>query len=180
MSVRERLLPRRGDSGVVVEPMRRKHVPAILPIERVSYPKPWSENVFISELQLAARGDRCYLVALDGKTLVGYAGMMYAVDEAHVTNIAVAPSQQRRGFATRLLAELSWVAIEHGSAAMTLEVRVSNHAAQSLYARLGFAPAGVRQRYYENAEDAIVMWCHDIASEQHRTRLRELCPEAAR
>ena len=180
MSVRERLLPRRGDSGVAVEPMRRKHIAAILPIEHVSYPKPWSENVFISELQLVARGDRYYLIAREGNRLVGYAGMMYAVDEAHVTNIAVAPSQQRRGFATRLLAELSWVAIEHGSAAMTLEVRVSNSAAQSLYAKFGFAPAGLRQHYYENAEDAIVMWCHDIASEHHRARLREQCPEAAR
>jgi ribosomal-protein-alanine N-acetyltransferase len=180
MSVRERLLPRRSGGGVVIEPMRKKHVPSILPIERVSYPKPWSEHVFASELQLAARGERCYLVALEDNDVVAYAGMLYAVDEAHVTNIAAAPAHQRRGLATRLLAELSWIAIEHGSTAMTLEVRVSNTAAQSLYAKFGFTPAGVRQRYYENTEDAIVMWCHDLPSEKHRARLRELCPEAAR
>ena len=50
---------------------------------------------------------------------------------------------------------------------MTLEVRASNTGAQALYRRFGFVPAGVRQRYYENTEDAIVMWCHDIADGEY-------------
>jgi len=40
-------------------------------------------------------------------------------------------------------------------------------------------PAGVRQRYYENTEDAIVMWCHDIAQPEYRQRLTALSPGAA-
>ena len=59
-------------------------------------------------------------------------------------------------------------------------MRVSNTGAQALYRAFGFAPAGVRKKYYENVEDAIVMWCHDIAEPEYRDRLRELCPEAAR
>jgi hypothetical protein len=62
--------------------------------------------------------------------------------------------------------------------ALTLEVRSSNVGAQALYRRFGFAPVGVRQKYYENTEDAIVMWCHDIAEPPYRDRLHELCPEA--
>ena len=31
----------------------------------------------------------------------------------------------------------------------------------------GFGPAGVRKRYYENTEDAIVMWCHDIRASEY-------------
>jgi GNAT superfamily N-acetyltransferase len=50
--------------------------------------------------------------------------------------------------------------------------------AQKLYKRFGFARVGVRKNYYENVEDAIVMWCHDIAAEPYRLRLAELCPEA--
>ena len=72
------------------------------------------------------------------------------------------------GIGTRLLAELAWAAIERGCAAMTLEVRVTNVGAQELYRRFGFAPAGVRKRYYENTEDAIVMWCHDIDTPELR------------
>jgi ribosomal-protein-alanine N-acetyltransferase len=59
-------------------------------------------------------------------------------------------------------------------------VRVSNTGAQSLYERFGFEPAGVRKKYYENTEDAIVMWRHGILEQAYRDRLRELCPEAWR
>ena len=61
---------------------------------------------------------------------------------------------------------------------MTLEVRVSNTGAQALYRSFGFVPAGVRQRYYENTEDAIVMWCHDIAELPFRQRLSLLSPDS--
>ena len=179
MSVLGRLL-RRDSDEVVIETMRRKHVATIMPIERRSYPRPWSTNVFASELELARRGERTYLVARLGAEVIGYAGAMYALEDAHVTNIAVAPEHRRSGVATRLLAELTWIAIERGCTAQTLEVRVSNTAAQEMYRTFGFVPAGVRQRYYENVEDAIVMWCTDIAGESHAARLRELCPEAVR
>lgn len=179
MSVLDRLL-RRGAADVVVEPMRRRHLAAVMPIEDVSYPKPWGQTVFAGELEQARRGERTYLVARRHGRLLGYGGMMYAVDDAHVTNIAVNPDERRTGVGTRLLAELAWVAVERGCTALTLEVRVSNVGAQALYRRFGFAPAGVRQRYYENSEDAIVMWCHDIQSDEYRRRLAELSPEAAR
>jgi ribosomal-protein-alanine N-acetyltransferase len=148
-------------------------------IERVSYPKPWSQNVFQSELELARSGDRHYVVARVGGVVVGYAGLMFVVGDAHVTNIAVAVDRQRSGVATRLLATLAWEAINRGCEAMTLEVRVSNIGAQALYRSFGFVPAGVRQRYYENTEDAIVMWCHDIGEASYRQRLTSLCPESA-
>ena len=76
--------------------------------------------------------------------------------------MAVEPTQQRTGVATALLVVLAEAAIEHGCSALTLEVRVSSVGAQELYRRFGFNPAGVRARYYENTEDAIVMWCNDI------------------
>ncbi len=180
MSVLSRLLGKADDEGITIEPMRRKHLAALMPIEQASYPKPWSVNVFNSELEMMRRGERTYLVAMHGRTLLGYAGVLYAADDAHVTNIAVGSPHQRRGVATRLLAELAWAAIERGSTGMTLEVRVSNLGAQALYSRFGFESAGIRKNYYENVEDAIVMWRHGIRDATYRARLRELCPEAAR
>jgi ribosomal-protein-alanine N-acetyltransferase len=76
--------------------------------------------------------------------------------------------------ATRLLLALADDAIERECPAWTLEVRASNVAAQELYRRFGFVPAGVRARYYEGVEDAIVMWCHDIQSPEYGRRLEEL------
>jgi [ribosomal protein S18]-alanine N-acetyltransferase len=178
MSVLSRLLWRESDDHLVIEPLRRRHLGDVLEIEQVSYPKPWSRNVFQSELELTRRGDRYYIVARSGVVVVGYAGLMFVVGDAHVTNIAVATDQQRNGIATRLLATLSWEAIDRGCEAMTLEVRVSNTGAQALYRSFGFVPAGVRQRYYENTEDAIVMWCHDIGERAFRERLSLLSPES--
>ena len=72
------------------------------------------------------------------------------------------------------MSTLASTAIERGCAAWTLEVRASNTAAQELYRQFGFVPAGVRKRYYENTEDAIVMWCHDIQSDEYAERLRTI------
>ena len=55
---------------------------------------------------------------------------------------------------------------------------MGNDAAQGLYHQFGFEPAGVRQKYYENTEDAIVMWCHNIDTPEYAARLRQICPEA--
>jgi [ribosomal protein S18]-alanine N-acetyltransferase len=179
MSVLSRLLRRDGDEQLVIEPLRRRHLANVMNIERVSYPKPWSLEVFHSELELARKGERHYIVARAGAEVVGYAGLMFVVGDAHVTNIAVAPDRQRSGVATRLLAEVAWRAIGRGCEAMTLEVRASNTGAQALYRSFGFVPAGVRQRYYENTEDAIVMWCHDIGEDSFCKQLASLSPESA-
>ncbi len=99
---------------------------------------------------------------------------MYVADEAHVTNIAVHPEHRRQGIATDLLAALAHAALDGGCAAWTLEVRASSTGAQELYRAFGFVPAGIRARYYEGREDAIVMWCHDIQTAEYGRRLEEL------
>ena len=127
--------------------MHRRDVRHVMPIERRVYPRGWSKGVFIREI--AQRTTRCYLTAKVGSTLVGYTGMLLAPDEAHITNIAVAPEWQRHKLATRmLLTQAGWQCVARRRRALTLEVRPSNHGAQELYRRFGFAPAGMRKLYY--------------------------------
>ena len=157
--------------------MRRRHLASVIRIEHHAHPRPWSLGVFAGEL---AQGDgRYYVVAkLEGK-VCGYAGMMFVADEAHVTNIAVAPSARRHGVGTRLLAHLVEVAVSRGCTAMTLEVRMTNTAAQDLYRKFGFVGAGVRPNYYpETGEDGLVMWLYEIGTPAVRARLRQLGAEA--
>ena len=181
MSVLSRFLGRTGgEAAITIEPMRKRDLSAIMAIENVSYPKPWTTGVFQGEIELARRGERHYVVARRDQKLVGYAGAMFVVGDAHVTNIVSSPEARRSGVATRLLAELAWEAMRRECQALTLEVRASNTGAQALYRRFGFAPVGVRQKYYENTEDAIVMWCHEISEAPYRERLAELSPEAGR
>jgi len=184
MSVLSRLLTRfDGDDpgAVAIEPFQMRHLRDVMPIEQGAYPKPWSRSVFESELRQVASGSRHYIVARDRsrrRRVVGYAGLWFVHepdgDQAHVTNVVVAPDSRRMGVATRLMTSLARTAIERGCVAWTLEVRASNTAAQELYRQFGFAPAGVRKRYYENTEDAIVMWCHDIHSEAYAERLQAI------
>lgn len=174
MSVLARFLERDHAGAIVLEPMRRRHVSRVLEIERASYPRPWTTTVLHDELDQVPSGQRYYVVARQGRSVVGYGGLMFVVDEAHVTNIAVHPDRRREGIATRILLHLAEVAIERGCEAWTLEVRASSHGAQALYRAFGFAPAGIRAKYYEGTEDAIVMWCHDIQSPEYAARLARL------
>ncbi len=172
MSVIERLLGREQADSLVVEPMRRRDVRrGVQEIEDASHPRPWSRSVFVTELDQMRRGSRHYLLARYRREIIGYAGLWFTADEAHVTNVAVRSDQRRTGVASQLMLALADVAIDRKCSAWTLEVRVSGTGAQELYRRFGFAPAGVRKRYYENSEDAIVMWCHDIQSGDYRSTL---------
>lgn len=184
MSVIPRLLGRLDDRGparaddLVIEPMRRRHLRQAMPIEERAYPTSWSRSVFESELDQVRNGSRRYLVARVGRAVVGYAGVWIVRDpdgdQAHVTNVVVAPERRRQGIARRLLLDLARGIIDEGCVAWTLEVRASSAGAQELYRRFGFVPAGVRKNYYDNREDAIVMWCHDIGTPEYAHRLREL------
>lgn len=163
------------DDGFDIElaPMRRRHLRSVLAIEAAVYPRPWSFSLFLSEIAL--RGSRAYVIARCGEEVVGYAGLMLALDDAHITTIAVDPSWQRRQVATRLILHLADVARERGATHMTLEVRVGNTEAQNLYRTFGFRPAGIRKGYYaETNEDALVMWSEDIGSDAYAARLSEI------
>lgn len=169
----------RTDGDVtVIEPMRRRHLRRVLEIESVTYERHWSRTVFEAELDQVASGARYYVVARHGRDVVGYAGLWVIPGpdgaEAHVTNIVVAESHRRRGTATALMLALADRARSVGATAWTLEVRSSATGAHELYRRFGFAPAGVRRGYYEHGENAVVMWCHELATDAYAERLAAL------
>ena len=178
MSILDRFV-RRHDTNVSQEhpilsivQMQRRDIREIMPIENAVYPKPWTEKVFQDEIEMMHRNHRLYLVARVGRELVGYCGLLFSGDDAHITNVAVSPRWQRCGVATEMLIDGAWEARERRFQALTLEVRHTNTAAQELYRRFGFVPAGIRKKYYENTDDAIVMWCQDVQSDAFAERLR--------
>jgi len=127
-------------------------------IERESYPTPWSRSMFAGEL---AKPSSVCLGAFDTDrgVLVGYLIISRYVDAWHVMNVAVEPSQRRRGIAQNLLERLFEVTANDSRRGYTLEVRVSNTNAIRLYERLGFEARGLRRGYYtDNREDALIMW----------------------
>jgi ribosomal-protein-alanine N-acetyltransferase len=162
-------------------PLTRKHIRAVMAIDALVYPRPWSRRLFLSEL--AKPESRFHLVAVAGGRVVGHGGLLFAATDAHVTTVAVDPARQREGIAQLLMVGLAAEAVERGAEAMTLEVRSTNKAALGLYRRFGFIPAGLRRGYYPDegggAEDAIVMWAEGIASDEYSRRLQSLSPQEA-
>jgi len=129
-------------------------LPAVLSIERRSFPTPWSLAMFV--LELSKPSGICLAASAD-EELLGYL-VCSRYDRAwHLMNVAVAPERRRAGIARQLIGRL----IEEAGSGLpfTLEVRVSNRPAIVMYERLGFRSAGVRPRYYQdNGEDALIMW----------------------
>lgn len=137
--------------------MTEKDIDQILTIEHASFSLPWSREAFVNEM--TRNQYAVYIVLEEGDTIIGYCGMWVVVDEAHVTNIAVLPEYRGQKLGEELMRKAMEVARSNGAVSMTLEVRVTNTVAQSLYRKLGFKDGGIRKSYYtDNYEDALVMW----------------------
>ncbi|MFC4597433.1 ribosomal protein S18-alanine N-acetyltransferase [Cohnella hongkongensis] len=148
--------------------MNLDDIPAIVEIEQEAFTAPWTAEAFRNELtnNLFAK----YMVLeLDGD-IAGYGGMWLIIDEAHVTNIAIRSLYQGQGYGKALLTELMETARYLGARRMTLEVRVSNDKARSLYRKMGFVASGVRPNYYsDNMEDALIMWADLIPDDRGKS-----------
>jgi ribosomal-protein-alanine N-acetyltransferase len=140
----------------ITRPMCFSDIDRLVPIELASFTVPWTRQMLEDELY---NGNAYYLVAEYRGQVAGYAGMWKIIDEGHITNIAVDPAFRRLGLASLLLEDLIAYAKAQGIQALTLEVRVSNTPAISLYEGKGFKVEGRRRKYYsDNNEDALIMW----------------------
>lgn len=145
----------------VIEPMRIERLDEVLAIERDCFSIPWSRESFQQEL--ADNKIATYVVATTvaspGGKIAGYAGMWHVVTEGHITNIAVGPAFRRQGVGSLLLGHFIALAVEKNMIGLTLEVRVGNEGAITLYHRHGFVVEGIRKNYYaDTREDAVIMW----------------------
>jgi ribosomal-protein-alanine N-acetyltransferase len=136
--------------------MTASDLDAMMAIERVNFPFPWTEGNFKDSMN---SGYIC-LVMEHGKELIGYAVLMMVLDEAHLLNISVAKSYQGQGWGRYLLVQMMEIGREKGGLNMFLEVRPSNRSALGLYESMGFNEMGIRPGYYpahNGREDAVLM-----------------------
>ena len=137
------------------DPLRYEHLKQMVQIEQEAFDQPWSERMFIPEVE---DENAYYLVGVRGDEVVCYGGFHKVLDEAHITNIAVKAGNRGKGIGTLLMSELISRARLLGIKAMTLEVKDINWPAIALYKIFGFNVEGVRPRYYNNLHDALIMW----------------------
>lgn len=140
---------------MIITKMSSEHVPQIALLEKMCFHDPWSENSISSELNNSLS---LWLVALDGESVVGYVGSQTVLGWTDMMNVAVHPDYRRKGIAEQLVVSLENELKNRESTCLTLEVRVSNEPAKSLYDKLGFAEVGRRKNYYRNPrEDALIL-----------------------
>ena len=137
------------------EPLKYEHLAQMAEIEKEAFDTPWTVAMFIPEL---CSNDACYTVAVRGDEVLGYGGFHKVLDEGHITNIAVKNTERGKGIGKFLMATLISQARERGVERMTLEVNVNNARAIHLYESYGFKGAGIRKKYYNGRDDALIMW----------------------
>ena len=143
-------------AGCLLRPMTEADLPEVVAIEEATQPTPWSAQVFRD--CFSSHYD-CRVVQRDS-AVIGFVVFSSVLDEAHLLNIAIAPTMQRRGIAWAVLKE---VIPEYQARALRylyLEVRESNVGARTLYEQLGFQAIGQRKNYYrihDGRENAVLM-----------------------
>jgi [ribosomal protein S18]-alanine N-acetyltransferase len=152
-------IPREGDRAGAAPAVRRlaySDLPAVISIERRSFPAPWSLAMFV--LELSKPSGVCLAATLEDE-LLGYLICSRYDQVWHLMNVAVSPDRRRMGVAGGMIRQLLEETDRAGGLPLTLEVRVTNRDAIAMYEGLGFRSAGVRPRYYQdNGEDALIMW----------------------
>ena len=135
--------------------MEKADISQLAELEKLCFSDPWSEAAFEYELRNPLS---LWLVAADEQVVAGYVGSQTVMGEADMMNIAVAPSYRRQKIAEKLVLTLIEMLNEKDAKSLTLEVRVSNTPAISLYEKLGFIQVGRRPGYYRNPrEDAYIL-----------------------
>lgn len=128
---------------------------AIDGVSRACFSDPWRLETLRQDME---RPHSLYLVAEEGREILGYGCYWFVADEAQLVNIGVRPERRRRGVAEHLVAAGIGAAQRRGMATMFLEVRVSNIAAQGLYRKYGFSVISLRKEVYDlPREDGYIM-----------------------
>jgi [ribosomal protein S18]-alanine N-acetyltransferase len=152
--------------------MTLEDLPAVMDIDRLSFPLPWPERSYRYELLENPASHMLVAAqpAAGGPRPVGFIGFWQIIDEAHISTLAVHPDHRREGLGADLLTAALDLATQLGSDMATLEVRVSNEAAVNLYHKFGFRIVGRRPRYYrDNDEDALLMTVRNLRRRRIQT-----------
>lgn len=148
---------------LLFERMTAKDIETIAAIERVSYTSPWTRRMFESELWENPFSFAYVAREEEHRRIVGYVLFWLVYDELHLMNVAVDPAWRRRGIGEELVRFALETGGRRGVRIATLEVRVSNQTAQSLYRKFGFYQVGVRRNYYREPKEDALLLQHDFA-----------------
>ena len=140
-----------------IDYMKKSDLKDVIWIERKSFRTPWTGNAFRREIENDDDFSH-FIVARHKNRTIAFIGFTHVLDEVHILTFAVHPKYRQRGVGTQLLTHALNMAKTLGAKKVTLEVRVSNISAQSLYKKFGFQIVAMRKRFYpDTGEDGYLM-----------------------
>lgn len=129
---------------------------AIKEIEDESFINPFAKEDLLYEISQNPVSN--FLVLEKDDLVVGFIDYWVTFDSATIDQIAVKKSERNQGFAKILLEKSINDLKELGEVSFfTLEVRASNEPAINLYKSFGFQKVTIKEKYYDDGEDAIYM-----------------------
>lgn len=134
--------------------MTADHIHPAARLDSRAFTHSWNEEEFAAELK---KDYAYYCVLSENGDITGYAGIWCIYETAELIRIAVSPDRRRDGLGSLLMADILDHAAAAGCEKMMLEVRASNTAARAMYEKHGFCQTGIRRRYYDGTEDAVIM-----------------------
>lgn len=139
----------------IIRKMTADDASAVAEIEKESFSSPWSQEGLLSEVSNPSA--EFYVLEKDG-LIAAYMGMHVVLDECYIANVAVKGSYRKNGYGKALVENALHTAEKKGCAFISLEVRVSNAPAISLYEKCGFEKLGERKDFYSSPkENALIM-----------------------
>ena len=114
----------------------------------------WSYNILKQELE---NGKSKYFVLKQENEIIGFAGILLIIDEVNIMNIVVRKDKRNLGIGSLLLEKIIDFSEIHNATSITLEVNEKNVPAIRLYEKYDFKQVGIRKKYYNNEDNAILM-----------------------
>ena len=137
-----------------ITPLTRENLDGVCQVENLCSSHPWSRESLQKDI---ANEHAVYFCMEDDGVVIGYISMWSLRGEGNINNLAVLPQYRRQGHGRALLTCMIDHAVTHRFSFLTLEVRSSNLGAIRLYESCGFRQVGLRKKYYDHSEDAILM-----------------------
>ncbi len=139
----------------IIRKATKEDLKAIKEIEDESFLNPFKENDLLYEIEENPVSEFDVLVVDD--EIVAYLDYWITFDSATIDKIAVKKNKRNQGFAWFLLKNAIENLKKQNVEFFTLEVRKSNLPALNLYEKYGFQKVTIKEKYYEDGEDAIYM-----------------------
>ena len=147
-------------SEISIRHVKAQDINDVYSLEKECFITPWSIEVLLVDM-FQSLYNRYFVVEKHGR-IIGYAGINTVIDEAHIRKLCITTCERHNGYGLELLRYIENYCRNNGIKDLTLEVRRSNERAIRLYESFGFINEGIRPKYYDGIEDAIIMWKRDI------------------